>query len=151
MNLQESVIDSEKTPLYSNLLVPKTDVKSQFTEEQIKEIKEIVRQEILIDPLLKRKREIQDTKKLMPFGESIPKLSIPNAIICLFLNTILPGFGTFYGAIFSGEHFCFNFLVGFLQILTTPLIIGYFWAILWSVVVLMEAANDDELNRHQKH
>ncbi|CAD5215437.1 unnamed protein product [Bursaphelenchus xylophilus] len=82
------------------------------------------------------------------FRQAVPCLPYPLAIVCCVLNVILPGFGTIISGCMvccCGSFecpnprcivFCSNFYCGLLQLLLSPLIIGYIWSIIWGILFL---------------
>ncbi|XP_078492930.1 protein SPEC3 [Ciona intestinalis] len=76
------------------------------------------------------------------------------AVTCLFVNCLLPGFGTIMAS-FSviccadvsqknsgkGGTFCLNFWVGWLQMITLFFVLfGWVWSIVWGVAFVQAAA-----------
>ena len=89
--------------------------------------------------------------KLMPISQqdlavwdvvkqSFPQtLSLPVAILSLILNIILPGFGTFVLASQTEPLSRTMLSMGCLQFMTAPFLVGYIWAIYWSVLAIQKA------------
>uniref|UniRef100_A0A0K0FVR2 Protein stum homolog (inferred by orthology to a human protein) n=1 Tax=Strongyloides venezuelensis TaxID=75913 RepID=A0A0K0FVR2_STRVS len=95
------------------------------------------------------------TNDITMMHEAIPFLPVPVALICLFLNVVLPGTGT----IFSGlsvlcmgqprvnckegrklVSLLINILVGISQFFTiTFLFVGWFWSIAWGGLIIIHS------------
>ncbi|KAK6107474.1 putative integral membrane protein [Brugia pahangi] len=87
--------------------------------------------------------------------EAIPFLPIPVALLCLFLNVIVPGSGTILSGISAlcmgqprinfkeGRKLVtlfVNFLVGISQFFTiTFLFVGWFWSIAWGGLIIIHS------------
>lgn len=77
---------------------------------------------------------------------SIPVVSRCNAIGILLLNMIIPGFGTMILACMSPYINGELMLVGILQFIFWPFfLIGLFWAIWWSMLVLHKSGSTPEI------
>ena len=68
---------------------------------------------------------------------SIPVMNACCAWLLLFVNIFLPGFGTMMMGLKACSCKCF--FVGVLQFLLAPFIIGWVWAIYWSVIAIQIA------------
>uniref|UniRef100_H2ZG09 Protein SPEC3 n=1 Tax=Ciona savignyi TaxID=51511 RepID=H2ZG09_CIOSA len=78
---------------------------------------------------------------------SVPVMPMWCAITCLVINCLLPGIGTIMASfsilccaqssqknIGGCTTFCLNFWIGWLQLITVPLVLfGWVWAIVWGV------------------
>ena len=68
------------------------------------------------------------------------------AVITLILNLLVPGLGTGFAAwmdeaeIVSKTQLC----CGFLQLLTAPVLVGYIFALTWSVLICKKAFTNRE-------
>ena len=67
--------------------------------------------------------------------EDINPTNPPLAFVCLLLNIFLPGFGTLLNACL-GVRVLPGLMYGFLQILLTPLIIGWVWSIIYGIKIV---------------
>ncbi|XP_042906788.1 uncharacterized protein [Parasteatoda tepidariorum] len=78
------------------------------------------------------------------FRKAIPHMPIPVAVVLCLLNVVLPGVGTLISAftVFCGcttEHpgrqtpLMYNLLAALLQLLLTPIIVGWIWSIYWGI------------------
>ena len=84
------------------------------------------------------------------------KLSVCSALLVLFINLILPGFGTILAGLLAKnpESRTACLFVGLFQVLTDELLIGIVWAWYTSILFLMNAIkrskddSDSELPRH---
>lgn len=88
--------------------------------------------------------------------EAIPFLPFPMALVCLFLNIVLPGSGTILSGIAAlcmGQPrvnikegrklvtLLVNLLVGISQFFTiTFLFVGWFWSIAWGGLIIIHAS-----------
>ena len=67
----------------------------------------------------------------------VPFVSLPVAIVCMLLNILLPGLGTCITACLSKETTSKTQLfIGLLQFLTSVVLIGWVWAIMWGVLIV---------------
>ena len=57
------------------------------------------------------------------------------AIVCLILNVFLPGVGTIVNACL-GVRVAPGVMYGILQMLTTPLLVGWVWAIIYGIKIV---------------
>ena len=69
----------------------------------------------------------------------IPRMSTCCAVILLFVNIFLPGWGTVALMCFSNHHKCYFLLIGLLQFILISIIIGWVWAIITSVQVIKKS------------
>jgi hypothetical protein len=80
-------------------------------------------------------------------SSNIPQVPKPFTYICGILNFILPGFGTILGCFlhigaspeFDGiqkPHYLRDLGFGFLQMLTSWLIVGWIWSIYWGILFI---------------
>uniref|UniRef100_A0A914QVP7 Uncharacterized protein n=1 Tax=Panagrolaimus davidi TaxID=227884 RepID=A0A914QVP7_9BILA len=76
-------------------------------------------------------------------------MNISTAVFCSMLNVVIPGLGTIISAFtvwdsqtcYESESsptavFCLNILAGILQLLLTPLIVGYLWSVFWAILFI---------------
>ena len=78
---------------------------------------------------------------------SIPSVNGCCAFFILILNIFFPGVGTLVLACIGDRFACGNqFLVGILQIILAPLIIGWIWSIYWGILVLGKSGELREAN-----
>lgn len=66
----------------------------------------------------------------------IPSFEKTVAIVLLILNIIIPSLGTFLCACVGGGFRSTQIIVGLLQFVTTPIIIGWVWSIWWGIEIL---------------
>ncbi|KAE9551598.1 hypothetical protein FO519_005205 [Halicephalobus sp. NKZ332] len=84
-----------------------------------------------------------------PLRQAVPCMSHPTAVFCFLLNIFIPGLGTLISAftVWAKETsyesqctkhsvFFLNILTAFLQLLLTPLVVGYLWSLLWGLIFL---------------
>ena len=71
--------------------------------------------------------KLKSAKKVM---ETVPQVKEPWHLVLFIVNIILPGIGTLIGAC-MGDAKGTAYLVGFLQLLLSPIVIGWLWSILW--------------------
>lgn len=64
---------------------------------------------------------------------TIPELPQGLAIVILICNIFFPSSGTFYMACIGDKLRKTQFYVAILQLISTPIIIGYVWSIYWGV------------------
>ncbi|XP_054758851.2 uncharacterized protein LOC129264913 [Lytechinus pictus] len=80
---------------------------------------------------------------------AIPSMHMAMSVTCLVINCIIPGIGTIiagFGVFCCGNKgqsgggkfgtFCINFWVGLLQLILSPIGIGYVWAIMWGSIMI---------------
>ncbi|KAK6736762.1 hypothetical protein RB195_019451 [Necator americanus] len=91
------------------------------------------------------------------FRRAIPCMPLALAGICCFFNVFVPGLGTSISA-FSVwccsdprcetklNSFCTNLLAAFLQLITCPIIVGFIWSIIWGVLFI-QIAQEQETER----
>lgn len=61
----------------------------------------------------------------------------PWGIICMVMNILLPGSGTFIAAGNMEETRLFTH--GVLQVVLTPLLVGWLWSIVWGVLLFTKS------------
>uniref|UniRef100_A0A8C9V3U0 Stum, mechanosensory transduction mediator homolog n=1 Tax=Scleropages formosus TaxID=113540 RepID=A0A8C9V3U0_SCLFO len=89
---------------------------------------------------------VQVREKKGPLRAAIPCMPFPVAVICLFLNTFVPGLGTFVSAFtvlcgartdLPDRHVCcvfwLNIAAAFIQILTAIVMVGWIMSIFWGM------------------
>ncbi|XP_038253090.1 protein stum homolog isoform X3 [Dermochelys coriacea] len=87
---------------------------------------------------------VQVREKKGPLRAAIPYMPFPVAVICLFLNTFVPGLGTFVSAFtvlcgartdLPDRHMCcvfwLNIAAALIQILTAIVMVGWIMSIFW--------------------
>uniref|UniRef100_UPI00398E4D7A protein stum homolog n=1 Tax=Pristiophorus japonicus TaxID=55135 RepID=UPI00398E4D7A len=95
---------------------------------------------------------IQVREKKGPLRAAIPYMPFPLAVFCLFLNTFVPGLGTFVSAFMvlcgartdlSNRHVCCVFLLNvaaaLIQILTAIVMVGWIMSIFWGMDMVILA------------
>ncbi|CAJ0929739.1 unnamed protein product, partial [Mesorhabditis belari] len=95
------------------------------------------------------------TNDITTMHEAIPFLPVPMALVCLFLNIVIPGSGTILSGISAlcmGQPrinmkegrklmtLIINFLVGVSQFFTiTFIFVGWFWSIAWGGLLIIHS------------
>uniref|UniRef100_A0A8C7RED6 Stum, mechanosensory transduction mediator homolog n=1 Tax=Oncorhynchus mykiss TaxID=8022 RepID=A0A8C7RED6_ONCMY len=95
---------------------------------------------------------VQVREKKGPLRAAIPYMPFPVAVICLFLNTFVPGLGTFVSAFtvlcgartdLPDRHMCcvfwLNIAAAFIQILTAIVMVGWIMSIFWGMDMVILA------------
>ena len=84
---------------------------------------------------------VSDTdRRVWELVTDVPKLSIPKAYACALLNLLFSGIGTMASA-FLGEEKGVNktqLIVGFIQLLTSVYLVGWFLSIYWAYKLIMK-------------
>jgi hypothetical protein len=77
---------------------------------------------------------------------SIPRLPAPWHIICLILNILIPGLGTIAGAILSDSSGVrtAGIVCGIAQFITTPILIGWIWSVVWGLYIYSRGYESEE-------
>lgn len=88
------------------------------------------------------------------FRKAIPIMPLPLAIFCCILNIGAPGIGTLVTAFAcfccrseyesKGEAVCNNVLAGFLQLVTTIILVGWIWSLYWGILFVSLAITKGE-------
>ena len=68
------------------------------------------------------------------YQSDIPSMSCLCAWILFFINLLAPGIGTIIMGLIACNFCCM--LVGIFQLILAPLLIGWIWAICWSVIAI---------------
>ncbi|XP_055005535.1 protein stum homolog [Boleophthalmus pectinirostris] len=93
-------------------------------------------------------------EKKGPLRAAIPTMPFPLAVICLFLNTFIPGLGTFISAftVLCGARsdlisergkccvFWLNVAAALIQILTAVIMVGWIMSIFWGMDMVILAS-----------
>ena len=76
----------------------------------------------------------------------VPLCPQPYPLLCAVMNVIAPGTGTILSTCFAEDESWSKtqFLVGFLQMSTCILIVGWVWAIYWGYLLVMKAKNAEK-------
>ncbi|KAF7650602.1 hypothetical protein LDENG_00123110 [Lucifuga dentata] len=96
---------------------------------------------------------VEVREKKGPLRAAIPTMPFPLAVICLFLNTFIPGLGTFISAfsVLCGARselisergvccvFWLNVAAAFIQILTAVIMVGWIMSIFWGMDMVILA------------
>ncbi|XP_047430031.1 protein stum homolog isoform X1 [Mugil cephalus] len=96
---------------------------------------------------------VEVREKKGPLRAAIPTMPFPLAVICLFLNTFIPGLGTFISAftVLCGARselisergvccvFWLNVAAALLQILTAVIMVGWIMSIFWGMDMVILA------------
>ncbi|XP_041831723.1 protein stum homolog [Melanotaenia boesemani] len=99
---------------------------------------------------------VEVREKKGPLRAAIPTMPFPMAVICLFLNTFIPGLGTFISAftVLCGARcelisqrgvccvFWLNVAAAFIQILTAVIMVGWIMSIFWGMDMVILAISD---------
>ena len=74
---------------------------------------------------------------------NVPRLSKTTAILCAFLNFILPGSGTMYAAC-KGEKSVSKAqcLIAVTQFLLTFFLVGFIWSLYWSYLLVKKSMEE---------
>uniref|UniRef100_A0A8C5NQ78 Stum, mechanosensory transduction mediator homolog n=3 Tax=Passeriformes TaxID=9126 RepID=A0A8C5NQ78_JUNHY len=96
---------------------------------------------------------VQVREKKGPLRAAIPYMPFPVAVICLFLNTFVPGLGTFVSAFtvlcgartdLPDRHRCcvfwLNIAAALIQILTAIVMVGWIMSIFWGMDMVILAS-----------
>ena len=81
------------------------------------------------------------------------KINPTNAVmatLCLLLNIFLPGVGTILNGCL-GVHFVEGLCYGLLQILLTPLLIGWIWSIVYGIKIVQLSGKGGEMYHDHLH
>ena len=76
--------------------------------------------------------------------DKIPIVSKTLAVIILFMNIFLPGWGTVLLGFISEHHTTYFVLIGLLQFILTSIIVGWIWAIITAAKVWSKAFSQNE-------
>ncbi|XP_048193402.1 protein stum homolog isoform X1 [Perognathus longimembris pacificus] len=95
---------------------------------------------------------VQVREKKGPLRAAIPCLPFPLAVLCLFLNTFVPGLGTFVSAFavlcgarteLPDRHVCcvfwLNVAAALIQVLTAVVMVGWIMSIFWGMDMVILA------------
>ncbi|XP_047696985.1 protein stum homolog isoform X1 [Prionailurus viverrinus] len=102
---------------------------------------------------------VQVREKKGPLRAAIPYMPFPVAVICLFLNTFVPGLGTFVSAFavlcgartdLPDRHVCcvfwLNIAAALIQTLTAIVMVGWIMSIFWGMdMVILARGKSGEL------
>ncbi|XP_063160361.1 protein stum homolog isoform X3 [Candoia aspera] len=96
---------------------------------------------------------VQVREKKGPLRAAIPYMPFPVAVLCLFLNTFVPGLGTFVSAFtvlcgartdLPDRHICcvfwLNIAAALIQILTAIVMVGWIMSIFWGMDMVILAS-----------
>ncbi|XP_060908725.1 protein stum homolog, partial [Labrus mixtus] len=97
---------------------------------------------------------VEVREKKGPLRAAIPTMPFPVAVICLFLNTFIPGLGTFISAftVLCGARselisergvccvFWLNVAAALIQILTAVIMVGWIMSIFWGMDMVILAS-----------
>ncbi|XP_066884733.1 protein stum homolog isoform X2 [Kogia breviceps] len=96
---------------------------------------------------------VQVREKKGPLRAAIPYMPFPVAVICLFLNTFVPGLGTFVSAFtvlcgartdLPDRHVCcvfwLNIAAALIQMLTAIVMVGWIMSIFWGMDMVILAS-----------
>uniref|UniRef100_A0A3Q3MG83 Stum, mechanosensory transduction mediator homolog n=1 Tax=Mastacembelus armatus TaxID=205130 RepID=A0A3Q3MG83_9TELE len=97
---------------------------------------------------------VEVREKKGPLRAAIPTMPFPLAVICLFLNTFIPGLGTFISAftVLCGARsdlisergvccvFWLNVAAALIQVLTAVIMVGWIMSIFWGMDMVILAS-----------
>uniref|UniRef100_A0A3Q3BJK2 Stum, mechanosensory transduction mediator homolog n=1 Tax=Kryptolebias marmoratus TaxID=37003 RepID=A0A3Q3BJK2_KRYMA len=97
---------------------------------------------------------VEVREKKGPLRAAIPTMPFPLAVICLFLNTFIPGLGTFISAfsVLCGAHcelisergvccvLWLNVAAALIQVLTAVIMVGWIMSIFWGMDMVILAS-----------
>ncbi|XP_026901919.1 protein stum homolog isoform X1 [Acinonyx jubatus] len=100
---------------------------------------------------------VQVREKKGPLRAAIPYMPFPVAVICLFLNTFVPGLGTFVSAFavlcgartdLPDRHVCcvfwLNIAAALIQTLTAIVMVGWIMSIFWGMDMVILASYKEQ-------
>ncbi|XP_058165358.1 protein stum homolog [Dasypus novemcinctus] len=100
---------------------------------------------------------VQVREKKGPLRAAIPCMPFPVAVICLFLNTFVPGLGTLVSAFtvlcgarteLADRHVCcvfwLNVAAALLQALTAVVLVGWVMSIFWGMDMVILASYKEQ-------
>uniref|UniRef100_H3D043 Stum, mechanosensory transduction mediator homolog n=1 Tax=Tetraodon nigroviridis TaxID=99883 RepID=H3D043_TETNG len=101
---------------------------------------------------------VEVREKKGPLRAAIPTMPFPLAVICLFLNTFIPGLGTLISAftVLCGAQselipergvccvFWLNVAAAMIQILTAVIMVGWIMSIFWGMDMVILASYRDQ-------
>uniref|UniRef100_A0A1D5QH57 Stum, mechanosensory transduction mediator homolog n=1 Tax=Macaca mulatta TaxID=9544 RepID=A0A1D5QH57_MACMU len=107
---------------------------------------------------------VQVREKKGPLRAAIPYMPFPVAVICLFLNTFVPGLGTFVSAFtvlcgartdLPDRHVCcvfwLNIAAALIQILTAIVMVGWIMSIFWGMDMVILATSSQATRSRASH
>ncbi len=71
--------------------------------------------------------------------DSLPALNPALAVLILIVNIFLPGIGTMILGCINKDCNWQHILVGFLQLITAGIIIGWIWSIWWGILLVQRS------------
>ena len=72
-------------------------------------------------------------------ARGIPELPCSLAVMILLVNVFFPSFGSFYLICIGDKCRKSQLVVATLQLITTPLIVGYIWSIYWGIKAIKKS------------
>ena len=75
-------------------------------------------------------------------SKSIVKLEGQFGLIVFVLNCVLPGWGTVVSGILSKEVRCNNFILGFLQMMLSIILVGWLWSIYTGYMIWYKSSRE---------
>uniref|UniRef100_A0A3P8WTY0 Stum, mechanosensory transduction mediator homolog n=1 Tax=Cynoglossus semilaevis TaxID=244447 RepID=A0A3P8WTY0_CYNSE len=106
---------------------------------------------------------VEVREKKGPLRAAIPTMPFLLAVVCLFLNTFIPGLGTFVSAftVLCGARcdlisergvccvFWLNVAAALIQILTAVIMVGWIMSIFWGMdMVILASCRDQSVPQH---
>ena len=85
-------------------------------------------------------------KRVFEIAKDVPKTHKVVAVLCFIINFVLPGFGTMLASCLTQAQTVpkTQLAIGFMQFLTSYVIIGWILSILWGWLIILKAWDYDE-------
>ena len=81
-------------------------------------------------------------KQIWDLVRAVPILTKPLGIICAIINVFLPGWGTMISTCAGGGVVAkTQIIIGLLQFVTAPILVGYIWSWYWAYLIVTKAWN----------
>jgi hypothetical protein len=84
--------------------------------------------------------QAQTASKFQQLKDHIPVVSKVVAIIILVLNIFIPGLGTALMSCIGGKFIVEHLVIGLIQFILAPCVIGWIWSILWGILVVLRSS-----------
>lgn len=82
---------------------------------------------------------------------TIPFVKTPWNYVFGITNFILPGIGTILATLFGKHYTNMQLILGIFQLLTTPLIIGWFFSIAWGIQIIVKPYKNSRNSAQHTH
>ena len=76
-------------------------------------------------------------------NQNVPSVPRSMGLLCLILNIVLPGWGTIIAAIQADD--AATILLGVLQFLLTPGVVGYIFSVWWGVLIFNKSKHHEAM------